>query len=54
VAYQAASIAARESVLKSLPAQPETLEKQPSLHDISASSANIKEGFRPLGSSTLF
>ncbi|CEL59343.1 hypothetical protein RSOLAG1IB_03276 [Rhizoctonia solani AG-1 IB] len=51
VAYQAASIAARESVLKSLPAQPETLEKQPSLHDISASSANIKEGFRPLARS---
>ncbi|CAE6404741.1 unnamed protein product [Rhizoctonia solani] len=51
VAYQAASIAARESVRNSLPAQPKILEKQSSLHDISLSNANIKEGFRPLARS---
>ncbi|KAF8681084.1 hypothetical protein RHS04_03558 [Rhizoctonia solani] len=51
VAYQAASIAARESVLNSLPAEPETLQKQSSLHNVSLSNANIKEGFRPLARS---
>ncbi|KAF8759757.1 hypothetical protein RHS01_02061 [Rhizoctonia solani] len=41
----------RESVLNSLPAEPETLQKQSSLHNVSLSNANIKEGFRPLARS---
>ncbi|KAJ1308435.1 hypothetical protein OPQ81_004140 [Rhizoctonia solani] len=46
VAYQAASIAARESVRKSLPDQPEPQEKQPSSRNVS-----LSNGFRPLARS---
>ncbi|KAG8691720.1 hypothetical protein FRC11_012004 [Ceratobasidium sp. 423] len=51
VAYQAASIAARESARRSLPVESEIQQKQSSLRNVSLSNANIKEGFRPLARS---
>ncbi|CAE6524882.1 unnamed protein product [Rhizoctonia solani] len=48
VAYQAASIAARESARKSQSVAPETEEKQAY---VSLSNPNIQEGFRPLARS---
>ncbi|CAE7183038.1 unnamed protein product, partial [Rhizoctonia solani] len=51
VAYQAASIAARESTRESQSVQPEIQEKQSSSRNVSLSNVNIKEGFRPLARS---
>ncbi|KAH7344006.1 hypothetical protein B0J17DRAFT_199169 [Rhizoctonia solani] len=51
VAYQAASIAARESTRKSQSVLPEIEQNQSSVRSASLSHANIKEGFRPLARS---
>ncbi|CUA70371.1 Zinc finger protein DZIP1L [Rhizoctonia solani] len=51
VAYQAASIAARESARQSQTEEPEIQPKQTVSRNVSLSHANIKEGFRPLARS---